>query len=54
VFAQGFDMLSPNGHGLFYADKAAKALAVISSTPPVPLMARYFGADWASSFAQFE
>ena len=33
---------------------AAKALAVISSTPPEPLMARYLGAAAGSDLAQSE
>ncbi len=37
-----------------YGAKAAKARAVISSTLPVPLMARYLGADAASALAQLE
>ena len=35
-----------------YWAKAAKARVVMSSTLPVPLMARYLGADAASAWAQ--
>jgi hypothetical protein len=37
-----------------YWAKAEKARAVISSTLPVPLMARYLGAEAASAWAQLE
>ena len=37
-----------------YRDSALKARAVMSSKLPKPLMARYFGAEAASAWAQLE
>jgi hypothetical protein len=44
--------LGRDNRGAAYCAKAEKARAVISSTLPVPLMARYWGADAASFWAQ--
>lgn len=53
-----YDSLSSDTQLFFaangYADSAAKARAVISSTLPIPAIARYWGDDLGSAFAQLE